>query len=1435
MAISTNGAIITRVTSALYGEYLSNASYTEVKDTAPATVAANFLSNDFAGKTDLQVAKTILTNLGLTSITGLDNWLSAQMTAAGSTAAAKGAKLVSILNDYANLTSDATYGSYATSFNAKVAAGLVKSQTTGAAGGAYATADAVAVTNGAFTLTTGADTGASFTGGSGDDVFYATLSGTTNSQTLGNSDRLNGGSGSDELRATLVSNSTPASISGIETITVTADSAATLNLANASGLNTVTSTDSDAALTVSNIATSVTVNITNTGASHTVEYTGVATGTADSATIGLFAVAQDAATAAVDAVAQEVEITISATTADNAVAQVNTYEFPAPDAATDTLVVNYGTSSSTITLGADAEAAGAAFAAAINNAAGQVIAVNASGTVTVTAPVAGVALPSITFGSATNVDDLPTVDFTDANVAATTMNVTYGSVTGSFVVTDDTADTADNLAAAINSLAGAAVATAADDVVTVTAPTAGVTLPSISFTVGANASNAMAPTQDTTVESSAATDAIDGGSLSVAGVETLTLNSTGEDGSTIDTLTATSATKLIVTGDGDLTVNNNLGSTIKTVDASAATGAINVDFTAGDVTAIGGEGADNFSFEGVGAVSASGGLGNDTFILAAGLTVLDTIDGGEGTGDVLSLSAAAAVADAVNVSNVETLTFTAGVSQDLAAFNGITRINATGSAGTYSLTNAPAGLATLGTTVSTTAATVTRKTDTSADSLTLSLSKTAGLTATAITANNEEKITISSTAGTGYTNTITDLTAFDLTTLNVTGSGNLTITNAITSAADLAVVDASVATKAVSINASNSTANMTVTAGAGGLTFTAGTGNDTVNGAAYADNLSGGNGNDSISGGLGNDTIDGGAGNDKLFGDAGDDNITAGSGNDSIDGGAGDDTIVFATNLATFDTIDGGTGNDTITATISSTLAPTLANVETAAITFAAGGAFNAANSSNLTLVTAAGAVDHVITNLNSGVTVRELAAANTLTVDTVAAATTTVNLRAAVAGALSINDAATVTITGSTATASAGSTAVDDTDTTSLTVSAAGTTSLSIGDVSNTSNLTSLTVRTSGNSGSGSVTVGTLADSEDLATITVNATGADGSDVAIGNIGSGTEGEAALVISVTASGGADVDFADITHDDDTLAGANRTSITSITATAGSGSTVDFDAIDIGTAGSSTNSIGSITLSGAGAFTLDGTITAKSIGTFDATAVTGTVSVTLAGIDDNSTLSFGSGAATVTTSLGNTDTINLGRANVTVDTINLNTTTTGAVVVSNFEVGTTGDVIEFSYAGIENSSSLIDVAATAAKGGAVTIDLVSAANAATSITTATLSLMTAVTAATDLGTLTGNVLVVSGDFATTGLLETALEVGGSRALTANGAFAVGDTFLVIYDDGASSYIAGVTVLDITNDDATFAAGDLCVTNIVELVGVAAGTSLVAANMGGALN
>jgi len=284
MAISTNGAIITRLAGALYNEYLSNASYSELSSTAPATVATNWLSNDFANKTDLQLATTILTNLGLTSITGLDNWLAAQFTAAGSSSAAKGAKLVSILNDYAGMASDATYGSYATSFNTKVAASLVLSQTSGSAGGAFGSADTVAVTPQTFTLTAGTN---SFTGTSADDTFDAGLS-TSSLQTLNSGDRLDGGAGTDELFAVVNGSVTPASISGIENISITnITTAGTVDLSNATGISKVTNQASTVALTLAGVSKATPITIRDTSvAGQVVSYSDV-TGTADSASLVL--------------------------------------------------------------------------------------------------------------------------------------------------------------------------------------------------------------------------------------------------------------------------------------------------------------------------------------------------------------------------------------------------------------------------------------------------------------------------------------------------------------------------------------------------------------------------------------------------------------------------------------------------------------------------------------------------------------------------------------------------------------------------------------------------------------------------------------------------------------------------------------------------------------------------------------------------------------------------------------------------------------------------------------------------------------------------------------------------------------------------------------------------------------------------------------------
>jgi hypothetical protein len=208
---------------------LSNASYTELNTTAAATVAANMLSNDFAGKTDAQIATTVLTNLSLTTIAGLDNWVAAQLTAAGSTAAAKGAKLVSMLNDYAMMTADATYGASATSFNAKTEASLVKSQTTGTKSGSFATADVVALSTDPFVLTTGTDVAdtVSATRGTLNSTFKFTSGNDTINASIGTlnaADVLldNSSTDADVLNVTLNADAGEFTAQSIETIAVNA-------------------------------------------------------------------------------------------------------------------------------------------------------------------------------------------------------------------------------------------------------------------------------------------------------------------------------------------------------------------------------------------------------------------------------------------------------------------------------------------------------------------------------------------------------------------------------------------------------------------------------------------------------------------------------------------------------------------------------------------------------------------------------------------------------------------------------------------------------------------------------------------------------------------------------------------------------------------------------------------------------------------------------------------------------------------------------------------------------------------------------------------------------------------------------------------------------------------------------------------------------------
>jgi hypothetical protein len=129
MAISTNGTVIARLAGGLYNTVMSNATYYEVALLDPSALANTLYTRDFAKSTDLAVATTLIANLGLSATVGLDNWVAGQLTAAG--AANKGAKVVSLLNDFAGMTADTTYGAAATAFNTKVDAALAASQKTG--------------------------------------------------------------------------------------------------------------------------------------------------------------------------------------------------------------------------------------------------------------------------------------------------------------------------------------------------------------------------------------------------------------------------------------------------------------------------------------------------------------------------------------------------------------------------------------------------------------------------------------------------------------------------------------------------------------------------------------------------------------------------------------------------------------------------------------------------------------------------------------------------------------------------------------------------------------------------------------------------------------------------------------------------------------------------------------------------------------------------------------------------------------------------------------------------------------------------------------------------------------------------------------------------------------------------------------------------------
>jgi len=254
MAFPTNANQVQAFAGSLYGIQIGSVTMAQVNNDIVSSGGLNkalnsYYSASFGGLSTATVAATFAANLGLTgaALSEGTNYVIARLNAVA--ANARGEVIADILNLFAGLASDATFGAAATAWNTKVAAAAVYTGTTDVAIGTVLSSAKV------FALTTNTDSGASFTGGAADDTFNADLS-TGGANTLNALDRLNGGDGADTLNAVLAANVTPASITNIEAIVVTGlGGARTLGLANATGVTSVTASGSTGgALTVSGIA-----------------------------------------------------------------------------------------------------------------------------------------------------------------------------------------------------------------------------------------------------------------------------------------------------------------------------------------------------------------------------------------------------------------------------------------------------------------------------------------------------------------------------------------------------------------------------------------------------------------------------------------------------------------------------------------------------------------------------------------------------------------------------------------------------------------------------------------------------------------------------------------------------------------------------------------------------------------------------------------------------------------------------------------------------------------------------------------------------------------------------------------------------------------------------------------------------------------------------
>lgn len=848
-------------------------------------------------------------------------------------------------------------------------------------------------------------------------------------------------------------------------------------------------------------------------------------------------------------------------------------------------------------------------------------------------------------------------------------------------------------------------------------------------------------------------------------LETVAITSSGSS-NILDSLTTTNATKLTVAGDQSLTVTAALEASIVTIDASAQT-AGGVTATLGAAaTVTGGAGNDSITLGAAAAAeSITAGAGNDTITFAANLGATDTINGGDGTDTLVTVSAAIEAIDgsttAHKISNVEVIQISddATGAQTLLASNiGATKVVlAEDTAGAYGVTFATGG----GTVVLGAGAAGDGGTDALGGDVTITANGTATTdtaafeygTATAdgnaknLATSGVETLTITNTkvADTIGTITMSSVSTGGASKVVFTGDKTMTV-GAVTAA----TVDASALT---------STAALVMTAASVGATSITGSANaDTLYGiAASASTISGGAGNDSIVGGSAADNVTAGTGDDTVIGAAGNDVITAGDGNDridvsggagavNVDGGVGNDTVILGGTLTATDTLNGGDGTDILSITAAdittasgmtfadaTTLLANLSNFEKLSI---ADGLATSGTATNILDMTRFDSITNIVLNADGAAATQIAGVADATTIEFASGAMTATDVLTVALNSTTGTNTVSLKLNGAAANNEYGKATIAGVEVFNIesTSSDAATT---------TDNTIDLTI-----SSATTVTI-TGAELLDLTGAVINATTVDAS---------------------AATGG--VKF--------TGSSANQT----ITGTA------TTDTLD----------------GGAGADTISG----------------GSGVDVLNGGSGADNITGGDGADVITGGSGN-DTISLTETTAAVDDVVISSSEAGVNVdtISGFVTGASGDELQFSLAALEAVATSGGIA-TGATNFVMLGDATAEPTVAEDVTAAASVVQVLTGAGATAAAATANVFALSGTtFSTGSEVEDALEAGGAYELTlgAAGRDLAGNAFIVVYTDGTNAHVAAVHVQAVTAADTNFEAGNLKVVDLATLTGV----------------